>query len=306
MTMFDAIDPGHLVALHVLLEEGHVTRAARRLGITQSSMSHRLGLLRRALGDPLFVRAGARLVPTPRALTMARPLAEALRALDACLTPEAPFEPSRSVGSLEIAMPDLLAPLAPRLVGGLVERAPALRVRLVNVVPELTALLARDTPTLALVPTRFVDDDMKTRALGDLRFGVVGRSGHPSLRRGPDVKQWLRYGHVVVRLGNERSNVIEDALARRGLTRRVALEVPSFLSGLLVVARTDLLMNAPTPLVDEPAEALGLVLREAPIPIPRVRFALAWHARFQNDSAHRWAREQVYEAVRPAFARGRT
>ena len=301
MTMRSAVDPGQLVALNVLLEEGNVTRAARRLGITQSSMSHRLAQLRRSLGDPLFVRVGASLVPTPRALAMAQPLAEALRALAASVAPAERFDPLTDHFVLGIAMPDLLATLAPRLVATLVDEAPNIEIRLTNIVPALSTALAGDPPGLALTPSRFVDDDIRSRSLGELRFGVVGRRDHPALRRKLTTERWLAHAHVTVRIGNERTNVIEEELARLGLVRRVGIEVPSFLAGLLVVARSDFLMNVPMPLVNEAAVVLGLRLREAPIPLPSIRFALAWHARFHRDPAHQWARERVFTAVRPAF-----
>jgi len=298
------VDPGQLVALNLLLEEGNVTQAARRLGITQSSMSHRLAQLRSTFGDPLFVRVGARLVPTPRAAAMAQPLAEALRALAASVAPAKPFVPSTSRFTIGIAMPDLLAALAPRLVSALVEQAPGVAVRLTNIVPALSlALAAADPPSVALTPSAFVDDDIQARTLGDLRFAVVGRRGHRALRRALTTTRWLAERHVIVRTGNERTNVIEAELARRGLVRRIGLEVPSFLAGLLIVARSDLLMNVPVPLVDEAVLALGLRVVAAPIPLPRVRFALAWHSRFHHDPAHRWARERVFETVRPAFDR---
>jgi len=301
MTMPSAVDPGQLVALNVLLEERSVTRAARRLGITQSSMSHRLAQLRSSLGDPLFVRFGAGLAPTPRALAIAQPLAEALRALAASVAPAEPFDASTSSFTLGITLPDLLAPLAPRLVAALVGQAPGIQIRLTHIAPGLSASLASELPSIALTPTRFVDDGIRSRSLGELSFGVVGRRDHPALRRPLSTERWLAHAHVTVRVGNERTNVIEEELARRGLVRRIGLEVPSFLAGLLVVARSDFLMNVPLPLVDEAASALGLRLREAPIPLPSVRFALAWHARHQHDPAHRWARERVFAAVRPAF-----
>ncbi len=107
-------------------------------------MSHRLAQLRRSRGDPLFVRAGAALVPTPRALAIAQLLADALGALAESVAPAVPFDPLASDLSLSIAMPDLLAPLAPRLVAALVEAAPRAEIRLNNIVPELSTALAGD------------------------------------------------------------------------------------------------------------------------------------------------------------------
>ena len=115
-------------------------------------------------------------------------------------------------------------------------------------------------------------------------------------------ERWLSHAHVVVEVSNERTNLVEEALAARGLARRVGLVVPSVLAGLHVVASSDLLMNAPAPLVMDAVHALGLMRREAPIPLPRIRFALAWHPRHQHDPAHAWARARIFESVRAALA----
>jgi DNA-binding transcriptional LysR family regulator len=301
MTMLDTLDASNLVALHVLLEERHVTRAARRLGITQSSMSHRLARLRSTLQDPLFVRSPRGLLPTPRAHAIERPLAEALRALEAVVAPPERFDPATSRYTLTIALPDVLAPLAPRLIAGLAAEAPLLDLRLTQVAPSLPEALGEGEPVLALAPLRFVRGPVVTRPLGEVRFGVVGRRGHPALRRALTVERWLAYGHVVTRFGNEQTNAIEVELTRQRLRRRVGLEVPSFLAGLFVLPTSDLLMNAPLQLVKEAATRLDLVTREAPIRLPRVRVSVCWHERFQRDPAHRWAREKVFAVARPLF-----
>jgi DNA-binding transcriptional LysR family regulator len=123
-------------------------------------------------------------------------------------------------------------------------------------------------------------------AVGARRGALVPTPRALGIARPLATERWLAHAHVTVRVGNEPTNVIEEELGRRGLSRRVAIEVPSFLAGLLVVARSDYLMNVPMPLVDEAAALLGLRLREAPIQLPRIRFALAWHPRFQADPAH--------------------
>src|SRR3569623_1270503 len=247
--MLDRLDANSLVALHVLLDERHVTRAARRLGITQSSMSHRLARLRETLGDTLVIRAAGELLLTPRAQALAAPLAAALRALEAAVAP-----------------------------------------------PE------RGEPALAVAPSRFVAGPVLARALGEVRFGVVGRQHHPALRGKLTTARWLAHGHVVVRLGNEQSNLIQAELARRGLSRRVALEVPSFLAGLFAVSTSDLLMNAPVPLVDEAAAVLKLAVSASPVPLPRVKMSLCWHERFQGDAGHRWVRDRAFDIVRPMIS----
>jgi DNA-binding transcriptional LysR family regulator len=301
MAMLDTLDASNLVALHVLIEERHVTRAARRLGITQSSMSHRLARLRSAFRDPLFVRSAQGLLPTPRANAIAQPLADALRALEAVVSPPERFDPATSRYALTIALPDALAPLSARLIAGLAEQAPLLDLRLTPVVPSLSEALGQGEPALALAPARFVSGPVITRPLGEVRFGVVGRRGHPALRKALSVERWLAFGHVVTRFGNDQTNAVEVELARHGLRRRVGLEVPSFLAGLFVLPTSDLLMNAPLQLVKDAASQLGLTTREAPIRLPRVRVSVCWHERFQHDPAHRWARERVYEVARSVF-----
>ena len=303
MGSLETLDLDNLVALHVLLEERHVTRAARRLGLSQSSMSHRLARLRESVGDPLFVREGAHLLLTPRARSLAEPLAVALQSLDSLLAPAPPFDPATSDLNLSLAMPDLLAPLAGDLLAALEREAPRANARLVHVGPDLGAALARGEPAMALAPVPLVPESMVSKQVGEVRFGVVGRQAHPALRGPLTTPAWLSCGHVVVRFGNEQSNVVAEELARRSLQRRVALEVPSFLTGLLALTNTDLLMNAPLPLVAQVARTLRLRVREAPVPLPRVRFALLWHQRFQLDPAHRWARELIFATVRPLFGR---
>lgn len=296
--VLDGLDPTNLVALNVLLEERHVTRAARRLGLSQSSMSHRLRRLREALGDPLFVRARGTLVPTPRAEAIAGPLAAALRALHAAVAPPATFDPATDAYTLSLALPDVLVPLVPGLLAELAAEAPHVELRISGITATLAASLATGDPALALAPVGFVADTAIARPLGELRFGVAARRGHPILERPLTLARWLAHPHVVVRIGNERANLVGEEFARRGLVRRVGIEVPSFLAGLLLVSRSDLLMNVPVPLVHEVADALGLVVRDAPIAIPRVPFALLWHEKFQSDPAHRWARERVFSAAR--------
>lgn len=299
--VFERCDPAHLFALHMLLEEGSVTRAAKRLGITQSSMSHRLARLRDALGDPLFVRQGARLLPTQRAGVMKEPLARALAALDEAVSPPGMFDPKTSRFRLRLFLPDLLAPALPRLMQALTSEAKLLDVEVASLPSDLSQALASTAPSLALAPSHFVGNAIMAKTMGELAFGVLGRRGHPALKRALTLDRWLSYRHVVVSVGNPTTNLIEDALAKRGLQRRVGLVVPSFLTALFAVSQSDMLMNAPMPLVAEAKRALKLTLRETPIALPTVRFALSWHPRFQHDAAHRWTRERLFGAVRAMF-----
>lgn len=296
------IDPGSLIALHALLSERHVTRAAKRLGLTQSSMSHRLMRLREALGDPLLVPVKGALALTPRAEAMRQPLEAALTALQDAVAPPARFDPRTSQRTFTIAMPDLLAPLLPALHGALTREAPGIDIRVTNVPPSLQEALATGTPDFALAPSHGASPSARVLRLGEVRFGVAARRGHPILHGKLSVERWLSYGHVVVRLGNQSPNLIGTNLERRGMKRRVAAEVPTFLAGLMLVAGSDLIMNAPLELMTELSQTLKLELREAPVKLPSVPAALLWHERWHHDEGHRWARERIHEAVRAALA----
>ncbi|HYP97623.1 MAG TPA: LysR substrate-binding domain-containing protein [Polyangiaceae bacterium] len=186
--------------------------------------------LRDDIGDELFVRVGTTLTPTPRALAIAEPLADALRALNAALAPAPAFDPARTSCKASIVMPDLLATFASDLVSRLSAQAPGVALRFVGVSGDLASLLAGAELSLALVPARFAAEDMQSRAVGELRFGVAGRRDHPALARPLSVQRWLAERHVVMSVGLEQSNVIDEELTRHGLERRVGLVVPSFLA----------------------------------------------------------------------------
>lgn len=288
--------------LLALLEERHVTRAAARLGIGQSSLSHRLRALRARLNDPLLVRGrGGALVLTPRAERMLQPLRQALQAVDAAVSAE-PFAPSTTRAVVRLALPDLVAPLVTPILRALQREAPFVSLHVVPLGAQLETTLGADT-WLALSHLQAASAPLRARRLAPVPFGLTVRRGHP-LARGPVTPQrWLSFPHVVVRGGQATPNAVAQRLETLGLQRTVGLEVPTFLSGLVAVASSDLVMNAPRPLVESLAPQLGLVVRAPPVELPTLHAALFWHERFHDEPAHRWAREVVFTAVRAALAR---
>jgi len=289
------LDPSHYAALLVLLEERHVTRAAARLGVTQSSASHRLGVLREALRDPLLVRGAEGLVRTPRGEQLVEPLRRALAALREAVEPAPRFSPEKEAYAASLGMPDLFAPALPALVSGLASKAPRVTLRIDHLPADVTTALERGSPSLVLAPVSFVRPGIVSRPLGPLRFAAVMRRGHSLARGKLDRARWLSVAHVVVSAGNTVENPVANAIGSTGAERRVALVVSSFLAGLHVVAGSDLVMNAPRPLVDSVAATLGLVTRDLPLRVPEVPFALLFHERFRADPAHTFVRDLVHE-----------
>lgn len=290
-----------LISLQVLLEERQVTRAARRLGITQSSMSHRLALLREHFKDALFVRSGSTLVPTSRALEIAGPLKEGLAKLEEAIARPTEFNPSEARFEVELHAPDLVIPVVLELSRALVEAAPRVTLRVRNVSAELNAHLGGPERSLALVPKQFLDDTLRRRPVGVTSFEVVGRAQHPFFHGPITRKRWLLYPQVVVVTGNQRANVIDEALRKQKFERNIGLEVPTFLAGLLALANSNLLMNAPVPIGTEAFSALGLRSVRPPLALPSVHLSLGWHERFQNDPAHRWIRDLAFSTFRSRF-----
>ncbi len=298
------IDPGDLYALKYLLEERHVTRAANKLGVSQSSMSHRLAKLRSDLGDALLVPQGSGLVLTPRAQAMAQPLGVALEAVQAAISPPRSFDPAAARLEASLMLPDLLAPFLPKLMATLRAQAPGIQLKVLPVAGKLSETLSTAACDVAIAPQMLAGPNTLARPIGALRFGVfLGRS-HPACRGRLTLKRWLAAAHVVVSVDNPADNPIAKALAEQGHERVVGLTVPGFLAGLLVVAESDMLMNAPLPLAADVAGRLELVTRPLPIALAPVRLSLLWHPRNRADPAHAWLREQLHGFFVEALAAG--
>lgn len=288
------IDASLVPTLLILLEQRHVTRAAGMLDISQSTMSHRLNQLRNSLKDELLVRSGDTMLLTPRAESLLGPLRDSVEAVSRALAPPTAFLPAQSEMVLRLVLPDLLAPFLPGLASALMSAAPRLRLEFLPVPGELSRAFHEDSCSLAIAPQSFADPQTMKRSLGKLHFGVVTRKSHPSTRCSLNLESWLSYRHVVVSMGQEQPNVIDEWLKRKKLQREVGLRVPNFLAGLLATSQSDLVMNAPQPLAAQVTEQFDLLVRPAPVRLPSIPLALMWHPRYQEDAAHAWARNEVY------------
>lgn len=296
-----SLDLNLLAALEVLLAERNVTRAARRLGLTQSSTSHALARLREALGDPLLVRAGRAMVPTPRAEALAAPLGRALAELRRVVRQEAVFDPRTSTRTFALACPDLVVSFLPSLTAALAKEAPRARLDVrASTGLDIGGALSASAIDAALAPATAEDaPGLARRVLGRVTFCVLARKGHPALSgRSWDLDAWLRYPHVVVHTGSSGPGIIGAALDRAGRARAIGMTAPSFLVAPFVVAESDFLFAAPRELSLGIARRLGLVVLDLPIAVPKVPVALLWHERMQADPGHTWFREHVAAAAR--------
>jgi DNA-binding transcriptional LysR family regulator len=292
-----AVDLNLLVVLEALLSERHVTRAALRVGLSQSATSHALGRLRELYKDPLLVRSGKQLALTPMAAALLPGVSRGLSELRATLSQEPAFDPKTTRRSFALALVDygqLL--ILPSVLAHLQREAPLVDLSIVNDANWVEPLEA-GTIDLAFYVAGKSTSALLTRPLFTDGFVCMVRKGHPLARsRAPlTLAKFLTQQHVVVAPTGAPGSVVDDELARRGKSRRVALRVPNFLVAPAVVSESDFMSTLPERLARELAKLYPVRLLAAPIPLPRFTMSLAWHARLDNDPAHRWLRELVIE-----------
>lgn len=294
-----AVDLNLLAALDVLLAERSVTLAGRRLGLGQPAVSHALARLRDLFADPLLVRSGRRMVPTPRAEALREPLARLLADAARLVRHQLHFEPTTSSRGFTIICPDLLATLLPRIVSRLRREAPHTRLEVVHRSSDERSALEEGRADLVLGPAPTEGPGLRARGLGRIHFGVVARRHHPGLARSGQLRAhaWTAYPHVIVRSGSSSQSVVGQALAQAGVARQIGLVVPSFLAALVTVAETDLFFAAPRELLHPIAARLDLVVCAPPIAVPPVPVAAVWHERFDAEPGHRFLRDLVGEEV---------
>lgn len=290
---------GHqLEMLVAVIEEGSITGAAGRLGVTQSAVSHSLEKLRELVGDPLFLRSGRGIVATARAEALApqaRALLEAMRSFSMVGS----FDPARCDSRITIAANDLQREvLLPIALARLREVAPRLTLRVIpSNVP--TAEMLRDGRCQAVVSPRPPDAaDLMQKRLFEDRWVVWF---DPSRREAPtDVDTYLAAEHVTVVYEPQRSLDFDHAAIERGIRRRLVVSVPGF-GGLAGFVRgTERLATAPQLLRGPTMHGLqsaALPFDSAPLPM-----YLVWHARHHADPMHQWLRRTLEEAVPAALA----
>lgn len=297
MTNLRRLDLNLLVTLDVLLSEHNVTRAAERLHYSQPSVSVHLARLREIFDDPLLLPGPRGMRPTARAESLREPLRDALAALERAVSPESPFDPSIAANTWRIAATDysestvLLPALAP-----LRQAAPATRVAVVEMVPaRLVRQAEQGEIDLAFHITDGSPEGLHRKALFTERYVLVGRAGHPRLRRKPTLVQFCALEHVIVSPdGGNFFGVTDEALAAVGVSRRVTLSVPHFLYVASVVASTDLVAMLPERLVRGNA-ALQVV--DAPVDVPGYEMSMLWHERLHRDPAHQWLRNFIVASL---------
>ena len=286
------IDLNLLWTLKVLLEERNVTRAAERLNMTQSALSHRLRRLRDILGDPLFVANSHGLTPTARAEAIAVPLADGMRHLQTALQTIDEFDPKTSKRALRMAVVDQaeVAYLAP-MMRALAVAAPGVDVVVVSPTGDIYDQLENGKVDLLYSPHVPDRAGMRQRTVFEDRQVAAVRSGHPVIAQGLTLDRYCELSHVHVSPRADHVPAVDRILAEMGRQRRIALRVPRFAGAAFMVVQTDLVLTTTGAFAAAASRHLDLTVLECPLELPNVRIRMAWHERFDRDPAHRWFRE---------------
>lgn len=297
LSELQAINLNELLVLDALLDEGNVTRAARRVGLSQSAMSHALGRLRRSFDDQLLVRSGNRLVLTPRAEQLKGKLRAGLEQLARAVRGEVAFDPATSQRRFTIATTDIVAiRVLPPFLERMRREAPGLELQVVGLDERsVYDALEGGEIDLAHVVNRQSPPGFRRRLAFREGFACLARADHPSLRDGTlSLEDYAALPHALISPTGQGSGVVDRALAAIGLERRVSLRVQFFLLAPLLIANSDLVLTAPRRLSEQFASWAGLALFDPPLELPGFDVHGIWHERFQDDPAHRWLRAHLF------------
>jgi DNA-binding transcriptional LysR family regulator len=299
-----SIDLNLLVAFEALMEERNVTRAARRIGLSQPAMSNALSRLRRTFDDPLLVRTPGGITPTSAAQALMQTIHPALSRLREALDEKPTFNPAESSRAFQILTNDyaeiiLLAPLIGKvrqIAGGITLRIH--RPPNVFQAPSRTSLSDSFDLAIGFFPDALsLDASVRSEELFEEDNVCIASANHPSIQSRISIRQYAASKHAAVFYKSEGPGVIDTILAQKGLTRQLGVLAPHFASVPFIVAESDLIATVPRRLALRFSKQLKLQMLTIPFSIPPFRLSMLWHERVESDPAHTWLREMVTETA---------
>ena len=291
-----------LIALNILLEERNVTRAADRLGLTQSAVSRMLGRLRTMFNDPLFVRTSRGLTPTRRALELTGRLREQMATLEALVLEQPAFDPARArrvfhIAAIDYVQATLLAPLLQRLAG----TAPGIDFEIRQASAEAERDLDAGALDLLIRPQQPSGRGVVWTPLYQERYTCVVWKDHPVQRL--TLAGFAAMEHVLVAPRERPGGVVDAVLGKNHLSRRVAVQAPTFLLVPYLLAGTERVSTIPERMAKELMRLHPLKILKPPVEIPGYTMCQAWHEIHRNDAGHRWLREKLVNAAKASAKR---
>jgi DNA-binding transcriptional LysR family regulator len=298
------VDLNLFVVLEAIYREGNLTRAGRQLKLTQPAMSHALKRLRELLKDPLFIREGANMVPTPFSRNMINEVRQALQILEVNLYENRNFDPAHTRRNFQIGFWELMeSMILPPLAKILTRAAPEISITTLRVKRrEIEQELASGTLDLVLDIPITMSDNFRQAPLFSDRVVVMARKGHPAIRRELDLDTYLRQDHILVSSRRLGPSLVDAELNRAGRKRRIVLRCQHYFAACQVVSETDMLLTIP----QHYAETLNAGFNNLLYPFPlkslqQLEIHMYWHESTENDPPNRWLREQIKKVVAEAL-----
>ena len=291
------IDLNLLVVLDVLLREQSVARAADRLNLTSSAISHALKRLRLLFDNELLVRDGRRMVPTARGQALAETLPSLLTQVEHTLAAPKPFDPETSQRCFRLAAPDFMSALLPPLLRAVSQEAPGVTVELAGVVPTTALDTSQGRYDAVIAPSFRQKDDLRGVAIGTWPWKVYGRKNHPAFATW-SLDMWAAFPHLQIGSSSPsgRSPIDREA-AKRGVTRKIGGVLTQFSMAAPVLAQTEMLLSVPSVAMAEAARVYELETKDLPFDLPPLELMLFTSATTGDQPETLWFKDHVAAAA---------
>ena len=282
------MDLNLLVVLDVLLDEASVTKASKRLGLTQSAASHALARLRSTFDDPLLVRVGAKMCPTPRAEMLRKDLRRLLSSVRRFMDDSDTFDAKTTTGKFSLRVQDSMTPLLGMVSQRFLSEAPKAEflVELANY-SKIGDASTNET-AITIVPMSLQLQPGITRIpLGDLKWTVLMRKDHPAAANW-DLASWAKWPHIRVGANRSTSDYIDKKAEEKGVSRKVNTMVSHFMMALPIIQTSDLLFTSYLQCEQELLEAFSLTSHPCPVALKSIPIGLAWASHLDKSPARTW------------------
>lgn len=286
------IDLNLFAVFDAIYTAGSLTKAADVLCITQPAVSNSLARLRELFNDPLFVRTGHTMTPTPVAQNMIVPAREALNLMRKSIQASHEFDPSQAVKQFTFASRDLMeVSIIPRLLSLLEDVAPTITLANYDI-PQAKVIseMANGRLDFYVDSSNFSDQHLKKQRIASDRYVLIARNGHPKLTNGCDLETFLNLQHISVEHANELEGV-DLALDKLGFQRKISYQSQHFLTVPSALLKTNMVACLPYHL----AKHYDVAIYELPVPVNPLEYYLYWHVSVENDKAHQWMRNELFK-----------
>lgn len=293
-----AVDLNLLPVFIAVVEEGQLSRAAQRLGMSQPAVSAALQRLRLTVDDDLFTRSRSGLSPTPRARELYTEVGTHLQGITQALDPSHCFDPATSERSFRLLAPDYFEFLVlGNLIATLRQSSPAISVQMLTQLDGWQRLLLAGDADFALDAQLPADDRLQATPALEETLAVVARSQHPNIQGTLTLEDFLAAEHVVLPLREQQVLPLDQILGRPGWRRRVGAQVAHYGNLLSVAAASDLIATVPLRMAQRLASTLDLQILPFPVEVPKVVVYLMWPKALERDPAHHWFRQRLTESL---------